>query len=220
MLNAIVASTAVLRARVAEYRDMYVVDLAQGLGLLPVSDELRDRVSIVDGDRMGLWLLPDGFGDVLAVWSRSGPVAYLEADYFGGTGEQRAAVWDAGRLAFGPVHIGVNEPFLPEGSPISQALRYLGAQHSERGNEFDAVGLLRHRYTEDWAEEAAAAGRNQPRTCACRTTRPPTATKPTPCQGSLARRNGPATSRRFSKRAGNRTTQPGSFLIRRRHRGP
>ena len=37
---------------------MHVVDLAQGLGLLPVSDELSDRISIVDGDRMGFWLLP------------------------------------------------------------------------------------------------------------------------------------------------------------------
>ena len=99
---------------------------------------------------------------MLADWSRPGPVAYLEADYFGGTGGQRAAVWAAGRLTFGPLHIGINEPFPAEGSPISQALRCLGAQRSERGDEFDAVGLLRHRHTEDWTEEASAAGRNHP----------------------------------------------------------
>jgi hypothetical protein len=44
---------------------MYVVDLAQGLGLLPISDELHDRLSTTDGDTMGFWLLPGGFGDVL-----------------------------------------------------------------------------------------------------------------------------------------------------------
>ena len=99
-----------------------------------------------------------GFGDVLAGWSCSGPVAYVEADYFGGVGEQRAAVWDAGRLSLGPLYKGVDEAFPAEGSPISQALRYLGVQRGEHYDEFDAVGLLRHRRTEAWIEDAAAAG--------------------------------------------------------------
>jgi hypothetical protein len=99
---------------------------------------------------------------MLATWSHSGPVAYVEADYFGGTGQQRAVVWDAGRLALGPLNIGVNEAFPAEGSPISRALRHLGAQRGKLGDEFDAVGLLRHRDTEDWIKEAAAAGRSWP----------------------------------------------------------
>jgi len=141
---------------------MYVLDLAQGLGLLPISDELHDRISTTDADAMGFWLLPGGFGDVLAAWSHSGPMAYIEADYFGGTGQQRAGVWDEGRLAFGPLHNGADEPFPAEGSPISQALRHLGAQRGNQGDEFDAVGLIRHRDTEDWIKEATAVRRSYP----------------------------------------------------------
>lgn len=155
VLNAVVAEAALLRAHAADHPDMYVLDLAQGLGLMPMGDELHDRVSKPDGDRMAFWLLPGGFGDVLAAWSHAGPVAYVEADYFGGTGEQRAAVWEAGRLVLGPLHNGVDEAFPAEGSPISQALRRLGARRGEHGDEFDAVGLIRHRDTDDWIEEAA-----------------------------------------------------------------
>ena len=58
VFNAIIDSRALLLgARVAEHSDVCVVDLAQGLGLVPVSDELHDRVCAVDGDRMGFWFL-------------------------------------------------------------------------------------------------------------------------------------------------------------------
>ncbi|MET8030591.1 hypothetical protein [Streptomyces avermitilis] len=33
------------------------------------------------------------------------PVAYVEADYFGGVGEQQAAVWDGETIALGPLHV-------------------------------------------------------------------------------------------------------------------
>ena len=50
VLNAIIGSRALLLgARVTEHWDLCVVDLAHGLGLVPVSDELHDRVCAVDG---------------------------------------------------------------------------------------------------------------------------------------------------------------------------
>jgi hypothetical protein len=78
------------------------------------------------------------------------PVTYVEAEYVGGVGEQQAAVWDAGTIALGPLHVQEGQPFPPAGSPISQALRRLGAVASAGEDEFSAVALDRHRHGEAW----------------------------------------------------------------------
>lgn len=77
---------------------MAVVPLRQGLGLVPMTDEVFDTVN--DGTPPGLpgcWKLPGGFERVLCSWSARVPVAYVEADIFGGVGTQAAAVWDGGQ---------------------------------------------------------------------------------------------------------------------------
>jgi hypothetical protein len=81
--------------------------------------------------------------------SATGPVAYVEADIFGGRGTQRAAVWQAGAVVFGPV-----DGWIGEGpTPISRALAALGVR--ARGqDEFATIGLGRHRHTENWLPDA------------------------------------------------------------------
>jgi hypothetical protein len=74
----------------------------------------------------------------------------VEAEYFGGVGEQRAAVWADGSLALGPLDEPEMKRFSRASSPISQALRRLGARKSLGEDEFKAVGLDRHRNNEDW----------------------------------------------------------------------
>ncbi|MEV6718058.1 hypothetical protein AB0M48_39140 [Lentzea sp. NPDC051208] len=110
-----------------------VVPLAQDLVLLPLFD------------------VPDS--GQLAEWSSRGPVAVVDAEYFGGTGSQRAEVWDQGRRVLGPLVREEDDP-APDVSPISQALRWLGVVKGEHHDEFDAVGLGRHRVTADWVTYA------------------------------------------------------------------
>jgi hypothetical protein len=98
----------------------------------------------------GFWQALAGFDRVLAACSAKGPLAYIEADYFGGTGTQAAQAWDAGKVVLGPLHLTEGEPLPTTGSPISQALRRLGATKGNHIDEFDAVGLGRHRNTDDW----------------------------------------------------------------------
>ncbi|WP_218877954.1 hypothetical protein [Streptomyces sp. TLI_55] len=86
---------------------------------------------------------------LLAQWSAAGPIAYVEAEYFGGVGGQRAAAWDGGTLALGPLGKATRRG-LRTVSPVSQALRRLGARRSLGEDEFSAVGLDRHRHTDDW----------------------------------------------------------------------
>ncbi|MGW8687517.1 hypothetical protein ACWGNN_42120 [Streptomyces sp. NPDC055817] len=105
--------------------------LSGNLSLMPMTDEVFDAVA--DGtaeSALGFWKLPGGFERLLAQWSTTGPVAYVEADYFGGVGEQRAAVWAYGALAVGPLDTPSKKWFSRAVSPISQALRQLGVRQS------------------------------------------------------------------------------------------
>lgn len=87
---------------------------------------------------------------MLARWSRAGAVAYVEAEYFGGVGRQCTAVWSAGALSLGPLTLDEHQQIPMQGTPISVALRSLGALRTPGADEFAAVGLQRHRETEGW----------------------------------------------------------------------
>jgi hypothetical protein len=133
-----------------------VVPLDQGLCLLPMTESLFDEVTrrgAVDSRFAQCQRFPPGFDTVLAQWSRQGPVAYVEADFWGGRGTQFAAVWEAGKLVLGPIMDGEDAPpAAVRRSAVSQALSRLGAGAHGHIDEFDAVGLGRHRHVEEWLE--------------------------------------------------------------------
>jgi hypothetical protein len=111
-----------------------------------MTDELIDDVSgHVEADAFPeLPTFPAGFDRVLGKWSARGPVAYVAAEYFGGVGVQAAAVWHRGELVLGPLTTVEDSP-IPSRPPISQALHRLGASADDYIDEFEAVGLGRHR---------------------------------------------------------------------------
>ena len=78
-----------------------------------------------------VWL-PNGFDRVLAGWSAAGPVAYVEADYFGGVGSQRAVLWLRGEVVLGPLGVAPGQPHGPAGSSISRAVAAWGWPATER----------------------------------------------------------------------------------------
>ena len=150
-LQAVIAGDGLLRAASRDVPGARVAPLHQGLSLMPMTDEVFDAVT--DGSTaevLGFWRLPGGFDGLLAQWSATGPVAYVEAEYFGGVGMQKAAVWADGVLEFGPVDVPTRRRFHRAVSPISQALRRLGARGSLGEDEFEAVGLDRHRDNDGW----------------------------------------------------------------------
>jgi hypothetical protein len=63
--------------------------------------------------------------------------AVIETEYFGGTGDQAAAVYQGDRVVLAPM-VGVS-------GPINEALRCLGIRPSADKDEFDTVGLDRFR---------------------------------------------------------------------------
>ncbi|WP_203924102.1 hypothetical protein [Rugosimonospora africana] len=116
-----------------------------------MTDELHDAVTDGASARpLGFWKLPGGFDRILADWSSAGPIGYVEADYFGGVGSQRAVLWLHGQLLLGPLSLEEGRRFPPDGSPISQILTRMGIDRTGHHDEFDAAGLSAQRQTRDW----------------------------------------------------------------------
>ena len=68
---------------------------------------------------------------------------YFETEHFGGNGRQGAVVFQNGTAVFGPKSA--------EHGPINEALACLGVRVAAPAHdEFETVGLIRHRHTEDW----------------------------------------------------------------------
>ncbi|MGW0862367.1 hypothetical protein [Streptomyces sp. NPDC002611] len=151
-LKAVIARRRLLAAMTSALPSARLVDLRHGLALLPVYGAMSDAVADpAQPPRTDFWSLPRGFDGVLAEWSHQGPVAYVEAEYFGGAGEENAAVWHDGQLVLGPLHLVEGELPSTDGTPVCRALRELGVRAAEGEDEFTAVGLGKHRSTEGWA---------------------------------------------------------------------
>lgn len=125
-----------------------IVTLGQGLRMIPLTDDLFDEIQAS---------LPGGgeppqrfekFSPAVARWacglSTRGLAAYVEAEYFGGTGGQFAIVWRHGETVLGPIH---------SDDAINRALRVLGVEAGGERDEFAAIGLGFQRSTDDWLRE-------------------------------------------------------------------
>ena len=120
---------------------MKVIPLDREKALIPLTDDLREvhEVSFLS-------LLEDGSGEMpLSIESIAklfkGPVAYVEAEFFGGDGTQASAVWKERGLVFGP---------LASPRAINEALRLLSVEKGEHYDEFEALRLGKYRDTNDW----------------------------------------------------------------------
>jgi hypothetical protein len=122
------------------------------MGLVPLSEPLlRD---IQEGERgsetpsqvggVFEFLTPPVESWVRALSERMS-IAYLETEYYAGEGFERSAVFRNQSLVLGP---------LEGAGAINRALRELGVLAKSGQQEFEAVGLDRHRTLEEWLSEA------------------------------------------------------------------
>jgi hypothetical protein len=100
-LQAVITTEQVLGSLADTVKALRTVPLGQGLALLLMTDELFDAVTIGSAPRpTGFWKMPSGFDLTLAAWSAHGPIAYVEADFLGGT--RRITRTGLGRRCSGP----------------------------------------------------------------------------------------------------------------------
>lgn len=157
-LSAVVADAELLRERVADLDHAVLGELRQDFALLPVTPQLVEELTgtlpdfSVEGrtpERPFHLVLDGPLAEVLAGWSRSGPVAYLEAEFAGGAGYQSAVVWSGGTVRRGPHLDATFDGPRPEW-PINAALAELGAEPGAWIDPFAEVGLHVERSTAGW----------------------------------------------------------------------
>lgn len=119
-----------------------VVLLPQGKALIPLSESFRGSYNLpslplTDGE--SIEVLADLEFLIKALNAQK--LAYVEAELFGGTGTQAAAVWEKGKLILGPI---------VEPKAINKGLQLLGVTPSDSFDEFEALNLGCRRDTESW----------------------------------------------------------------------
>ncbi|MFC8846504.1 MULTISPECIES: hypothetical protein [unclassified Micromonospora] len=157
-LSAVVADVELLRERTADLDHAVLAALRQDFALLPVTPQLvqeltgalPDFAAEPPGPEQPFELvLSPVLAGLLAGWSRSGPVAYLEAEFSGGLGRQASVVWLAGAVHWGPHFDDVLDA--PRGQwPLNAALTRIGAEPGRWIDPFAELGLHLERNTAGW----------------------------------------------------------------------
>jgi hypothetical protein len=158
-IQVLVAKRPVLEAARALFADAIVCPLPQAFALVPLTDDLLRALAaspFAGGPGAPVDVVAPAVAALAAHLSRQGEVVYAATDYFGGLGAQDAVAWHLGHqvLALG------DTPAAPSSwpdSPISLALRRIGVVAGAGEDEFDALGLGRHRSNEAWAAAHRAA---------------------------------------------------------------
>jgi len=123
---------------------LVTVELTDRLVMVPLTDDVLEHYHIPSlplTDDDAEIVVPPSLDTLCSKLSRHGLIAYLEAEFFGGVGQQAHVLFEEG-VALGP-------PVIARDA-INQALRLLGVVPGGHHDEFDAVGLGRFRSTEDW----------------------------------------------------------------------
>jgi hypothetical protein len=110
--------------------------------ILPLTDDAFDaslaKTALSELAAEDFWRLTVGLCDLAKECSTFGAIAYVETDYFGGTGTQGAAAWFGGKEILAPA------VSLATG-PINTALNAIGLAPEDKFDEFDTLGLDRVR---------------------------------------------------------------------------
>lgn len=135
------------------------VDLRGGWQAIPVDEALYAAIEAKHPGAIcpsGLDVSPLGLSEALAAaTAKGGGLAYVETEYFGGTGVQAATAFIDG-------HEVVSPQSAKGAGPINQALRRIGVTRTDANDEFDAIGLGERRTMTDYEPEGPVRLRSEP----------------------------------------------------------
>ncbi|MBK8271283.1 MAG: hypothetical protein IPK83_24375 [Planctomycetes bacterium] len=141
------------------YPEAIVVDMNQGMGLLPLTRPLAFNLSerfqapttcseeVFEGSTLNAAEIR--FGQFI---SHSSPTAYIETEFHGGTGTQYAVAWNNDVEICGLLMSSNEPPIRTDRSieAINSALRAIGVKSEKGHDEFDSIGLQYYRYAEEF----------------------------------------------------------------------
>ena len=134
--------------------------LQVGLTMLPVTGELLSHVdpaAVGDQRIPSGWMLKQPVAALARALSADRRVLYIFSETAGGPGTKEAIAWHHGRRLYGPsgtCDIEADfEPgyhLAPSDNAVNAGLRAIGVRASDDRDEYETVGLSRHRMTDDW----------------------------------------------------------------------
>lgn len=150
-VSLIIGRDAAIATFLQQWPGSRAVALSGGWQAIPVDEALQDAIEAKHPGHSRppeLDLSPFGLEAALvAATEAGGGLAYVETDYFGGTGGQSAMAYVDGREAMAP------QRARGGGAPINQALRAIGVERSAEADEFDTIGLGERRTMADYEPE-------------------------------------------------------------------
>ncbi len=145
-LHAIIGEVTHLRRVCPLTLSVVPLPLEPRLAVIPLLDEMVDATEWPEPGELPALdhadLLLPGVHRWLLDASKDGLIGYIEAEYWAGIGAQHAWGWRNGQQVY------------PVGAlaDVNGLLALLGVVRNPSDDEWDTVGLGRHRHTEDWLE--------------------------------------------------------------------
>ena len=149
-IEGLVAEKTLLEKIVEGLSTPKIVDLADGLFIIPLTRALKDEAA---GEPAFEGLsIPEPLAEKAKAASENGAVGYIEGDYPQSCNHQGAVLWTKGALSFGPeIDDTAWDPReTNEDRPVNKVFRTLGLSAAGFDDEWDAAGLTRHHDTEEW----------------------------------------------------------------------
>ena len=141
-ITAVIGSRHVIQKIVSAAGCPEPTELTTELVIAPLGHQQIDRLTKLKPGQYfdGFKHLSTGLEEALARAAGSGPFAYIETSYAGGSGGQTASLYRDGNVIFRQA-IPISRDRHQPDHPINSALRALGVKASKGRDEFDTVGL-------------------------------------------------------------------------------
>ncbi len=128
-----------------KYDRSYLVGLSDEIFMIPMTDELFDDINQLEtsAEISSFEFLTENIEMKILELVENKKLAYVESEFFGGQGGHVGIIWkNRQRELIGGF----------DKSTVNQILKELGVIRSAAKDEYETIGLDRHRHTEDWIE--------------------------------------------------------------------
>ena len=136
-IRAIIGTHRIIQKLETDWGNAKEIELPQGYGMVFLTDEFSDDVTEIYGVSDELYChelvyFTAAIARLLQQYTHNTKLAYVETDYFGGTGTQGGVLYDNGQISIAPRS--------SEGT-INILLRELGVRCEPNKDEFDRLNL-------------------------------------------------------------------------------
>jgi hypothetical protein len=119
-----------------ESNEKLIVELNYDFSMIPLVEQLTNEIELFEGTNYDEKLL-----QWLKIKSKKSLIAYISAEYFGGMGVQSIKIFE---------NEDIIEDIKNQDNAINHTLEYFGLKKDKNKDQFELVGLSKHRNTEDW----------------------------------------------------------------------